>query len=57
VTGILLLALMGGGVWFGLKKLTGTSRERLVKKYATRQQQQRAKFGRDVHQAASDPAE
>jgi len=57
VTGILLLGLIGGGTMIGLKKLTGTSRERLVQKYATRQQQQRAKFGRDVEQAAHDPAE
>lgn len=57
VTGILLLGLIAGGVWFGLKKFTGTSRERLVHKYVTRQQQQRSKFGRDVEQAARSPAE
>jgi len=57
VTGVLLLGMIGGGTMIGLKKLTGTSRERMVKKYATRQTQQRGKFGRDVQQAASDPAE
>jgi hypothetical protein len=57
VTGVLILALIGGGTWFGLKKFTGSSRERLVKKYAARQHEQRRKFGRDVEQAASDPAE
>jgi hypothetical protein len=57
VTGVLILALIGGGTWIGLKKFTGSSRERLVKKYAARQHEQRSKFGRDVEQAASDPAE
>jgi len=57
VTGILLLGTVGVVTWIVLKKLTGASKERTLKKYAARQQQQRAKFGEDVEQAASDPAE
>jgi hypothetical protein len=57
VTAVLFLALMAVGVMFAMKKLTGSSRERTVKKYASRQQQQRAQFGTDVEQRAKDPAE
>jgi len=55
VASILYLALLAGGVWFGMKKLTGTSRERTAKKYEQRRQQQRAKFGTDVEQRAQSP--
>ncbi len=54
VTGILLLALIAGGAYFGLKSIGKSSRERTAKKYAARQQQQRAKFGQDVRQRAGD---
>jgi len=57
VCGILLLATVGLVAWFGLKKVTGASKERTLKKYAARQQQQRAKFGEDVEQAAGNPAQ
>ena len=57
VGGILLLGAIGGVAWFGLQKVTGASKERTLKKYAARQQQQRAKFGEDVEQAASNPAD
>jgi len=56
VGGLLLLAIVGVVAVVGLKKVTGASRERTLKKYAARQQQQRAKFGEDVQQAATDPA-
>jgi hypothetical protein len=56
VAGLLLLAVIGAGVWIGLSRLTKSSRERTVQKYAARQQQQRAKFGRDVHERADEPA-
>jgi hypothetical protein len=55
VTGVLLLGIVAAVILIGLKKLTGASKERTLKKYAARQQQQRAKFGADVEQAASDP--
>jgi hypothetical protein len=54
VTGILLLALIAGGTMFALKSIGKSSRERTAKKYAARQQQQRAKFGQDVRQRAGD---
>jgi hypothetical protein len=54
VMGLLLLGIVGAVVVIGLKKLTGASKERTLKKYAARQQQQRSKFGEDVEQAASD---
>jgi hypothetical protein len=57
ITGILFLSVMGVGVVFGIKKLTGSSRERTVKKYAARQQQERVQYGTDVQQRAQDPAE
>ena len=55
VTAILFLALIGGGAWFMLGRLTKASRERTVKKYVSRQQQQRAKFGTDVKERAQSP--
>jgi hypothetical protein len=57
VAGIVLLALVAGGVYFGLRMVGKGSRTATVKKYAARQQQQRAKFGQDVRQRASTPAE
>ena len=57
ITGVLFLTLMAVGVMFGMKKLTGSSRERTVKKYAARQQQERVRYGTDVRQRAQDPAE
>ncbi|HYO07571.1 MAG TPA: hypothetical protein VER17_01240 [Tepidisphaeraceae bacterium] len=57
LTGLLLLGLVAGGIYFGLKTIGKSSRTATVKKYAARQQQQRAKYGQDVRQRASDPAE
>jgi len=56
VAGIVLLALVAGGMFFGLRMISKGSRTATVKKYAARQQQQRAKFGQDVRQRADDPA-
>ena len=56
VAGLLVLALLGAGVWFGISRMTRSSRERTVRKYAARQQQQRAKFGHDVNERADEPA-
>jgi hypothetical protein len=55
VTAILFLAIIGAGVWFGLGRVTKASRERTVKKYASRQQQQRARFGTDVRERSERP--
>ena len=57
ITAVLFLSAMGIGVMVALKKITKSSRERTAKKYAARQQTERAKFGTDVHQRAQDPAE
>ena len=48
VTAIVLLGGIGLGARMGIRRLGDRSRERTVKKYAARQQQQRAKFGEDV---------
>ena len=56
VAGLLLLAVIGAGTWFGLSRLMKGSRERTVQKYAAREQQQRAKFGHDIHERAGEPA-
>ncbi len=56
VTAIVLLAILGAGTMFILNRLTKASRERTAKKYASRQQQQRARFGTDVNQRAGNPA-
>jgi len=56
VTAVLFLAILGVGTWFGLNRMTKASRERTVKKYASRQQQQRARFGTDVHERSASPA-
>ncbi len=56
VTGLLVLALIAAGTIFVLRSIGKSSRERTGKKYAARQQQQRAKFGQDVQQRAQNPA-
>ena len=57
ITAVLFLTILGVGMMIAMKKLTKSSRERTAKKYAARQQTERAKFGTDVHQRAQDPAE
>jgi hypothetical protein len=57
ITSVLFLTAIGIGVMIAMKKLTKSSRERTAKKYAARQQTERAKFGTDVNQRALDPAE
>ena len=57
VTAVLFFAALGIGTMVALKKIGKSSRERTVKKYAARQQQERVKFGTDVRQRAQDPAE
>jgi hypothetical protein len=55
VASVLFLGLLAGAVWFGMKKLTATSRQKTVTKYESRLQQQRAKFGTDVHERGESP--
>ena len=55
VTAVVFLALIGGGAVFALRRMTAASRERTVKKYESRKQQQRARYGTDVGQRAERP--
>jgi hypothetical protein len=54
VAGVLVLALLGLGVWLMLKKLTGTWRSQTVLKYEQRKQSQREQFGHDVGDRANE---
>lgn len=56
VAGMLFITLLAGGIYLGMRMITKASRERTVRKYASRQQQQRAKFGTDVAHRSSSPA-
>jgi membrane protein implicated in regulation of membrane protease activity len=55
VTAVLFLALLAGGAWYGYRRLTRSAHERTLRKYAQRQQQQRAQFGTDVTRRAQKP--
>lgn len=48
VVGLLVLGGLAFGIIFFMKKLTNTSRKRLVEKYENRQRDQRIHFGEDV---------
>ena len=50
--GLVILGAMGIGTMMFMKKFTAASRERTVKKYESRQQQQRIRYGHDVHERA-----
>ena len=52
VVGFIILAAIGVGTMLFMKKFTAASRERTVKKYESRQQQQRVQYGHDVHERA-----
>jgi len=52
VVGLLILGGIGVGTMLFMKKFTAASRERTVKKYESRQQQQRVQYGHDVHERA-----
>jgi len=54
IVGLAVLLLVGGGAWFGMSYLTGTSRKLTVKKYELRRTRQRADFGHDVHDVARE---
>lgn len=48
VVGLLVLGGLAGGIIMFMKKLTNTSRKRVVEKYENRQRDQRINFGEDV---------
>ena len=56
VTGLFVMGLIAGGTIFVVRSIRKSSRQRTLKKYAARQQQQRAKFGQDVQQRAQNAA-
>jgi hypothetical protein len=56
VTGLLVLGVIGGGVWFMVKKLTGSWRSQTIKKYEQRKQTQRVRFGHNVNERAREGA-
>lgn len=55
IVGVLVLGGLAGGIVFGMKRLTNTSRAALVKKYESRQREQRINFGHDVRGREADP--
>ena len=60
VVGLLVLGGLAGGIIFGMKWLTNTSRRKLVQKYENRQREQRTNFGEDVrgrHEGAGEGSE
>jgi hypothetical protein len=54
VAGLLVLTLIGVGVWLMMKKLTGSWRAQTVQKYEQRKQSQRDRFGHDVDDRATE---
>lgn len=56
LVGLLVLGGLAGGTVLMMKKLTKASRERTVKKYESRQRQQRVEYGHDVAERGREPA-
>jgi hypothetical protein len=54
VTAILILGLLGVGVWLMMSKLTKSWRNATWKKYEDRKREQRKNYGHDVHQRAAE---
>jgi hypothetical protein len=57
IVSVVVLGGLAGGVIFGLKRLSNTSRSALVRKYEERQRQQRVRFGQDVRGREADAAD
>jgi hypothetical protein len=57
VVGLLVLGGLAGGIIFFMKKLTNTSRKKLVEKYENRQRDERIQFGEDVRGRRAGSAE
>jgi hypothetical protein len=57
IVSVVVLGGLAGGVIFGLKWMSNTSRSALVRKYEERQRQQRVRFGRDVRGREADSAD
>ena len=52
--GLLILGGIGAGTVLFMRKFTAASRERTVKKYESRQQQQRVQYGHDVRERSAE---
>jgi len=57
IVSVAVLGGLAGGLLFGVKWLTKTSRTALVRKYEERQRQQRLRFGRDVRGREAEPGD
>ncbi len=55
IVSLLVLGGLVAGVVYGMRKLTNTSRAALVKKYESRQREQRINYGHDVRGREADP--
>ena len=53
IAGLLLLAGLGGGMYYAVRRHARTARKRTVEKYEKRQAQQQKRFGRSVSDGAS----
>jgi hypothetical protein len=56
ITAVVILSVLAGGAYAGLRIVLKSSRNRTVEKYERRHQQQRAAFGHDVRQRAQQSA-
>jgi hypothetical protein len=54
VTGLLILGLLGVGVWIMMSKVRNSWRNATWKKYEDRKREQRQKYGHDVHERAAE---
>jgi len=57
IVSVVVLGALAGGVIFGSRWLSNTSRSALVRKYEERQRQQRVRFGQDVRGREADPSD
>lgn len=55
LVGLLLLGLVGGGVYWTMNKVFGASRKRTVQKYENRRRQQSINYGHNVSERAEQP--
>lgn len=53
VVSLVILAAVGLGAWIGIKRMTGSSRKQTVKKYESRQQDQRSRYGHSIPDLAA----
>jgi len=54
IVGVIVIGGALGGATFLVKRVTGSSRKRTIDKYEARRREERAQFGRDVQERASE---